>query len=445
MQNKVTYLDTSVLIKIFKNISTCLLQVESFAFGHTFDATKHKDLKYPILFLELPTQYSWSSQSGNNSSRKSIQFAFQILTRVTEGQGGQSVNDETIFSFGSDIAKVEYVAEEVLSLLNRNYRLNLNANYTYTALPLTEAYEDNCYGVRVDVEMFTNFSINDCDIILDPDSDCGPISSPTPGGGNLPGKCNPACVLLIEEIENDLIELENLLTSKLEEIENEVEVINTNLGNVQNQVNNVQNQVNNVQNQVNNIQTSLNNLKEYKRVGFQAEDVIAINAYDNALASAQVTGILETELRFYDFRFTKQTTILGVIFRQFAFTTGGLPGEIKLYTSRYPASGNNFIIVPNQEIPNSTLNWNSVAVHRLLFVTPITLQPGQYFLGMRTNGGIFAGRDTRPINYLSNFSVGITVQRLGESVFLPDYSNVFTNWTPSSVNKLDWMFIVNSL
>jgi hypothetical protein len=237
------------------------------------------------------------------------------------------------------------------------------------------------------------------------------------------------------------LELIDGLDSRLTEVELELPTLAGGIAANQASIVGLQADVVDLQNQINNIDVS----QPYKQVAFQGQNVLAINAYDNALASAQVTGITETELRFYDFRFTKQTTILGVIFRQFAFTTGGLPGEIKLYTSRYPAVAGNFLIVPNQEIPNSTLNWNSVAIHKLLFVTPITLQPGLYFLGMRTNGGIFAGRDTRPINYLSNFSVGSTVQRLGESVFLPDYSNVFTNWIVLSANKLDWFFIVNSL
>lgn len=160
-------LNTIEIVKQFGEIADCLETVASFAVGNQFEETRQEGLKYPLLFLELPGNISWST----DPVRKEFPIAIQVLTRATTevGPTNQKVEEEFYDTIAATLTQTEIITQEVLSVYWTKYKKLFNRRPEFSSIAVGGAYEDNVYGWRTEFTIHNTDGIKTCELPLNPD------------------------------------------------------------------------------------------------------------------------------------------------------------------------------------------------------------------------------------------------------------------------------------
>lgn len=144
--------------RLFNQAASCIDTIESFAAGYEFEPNKLLNLEYPVLFLETPQAINFTP------SQRTLTVGFMILNKYPSGIAGERVGDDVYTGVFNALTEELYRLEEVLGVLIRELRNNLEKDFTYTAVPLMEAFEDKCFGWRVDITFKAADQLDFCEV-----------------------------------------------------------------------------------------------------------------------------------------------------------------------------------------------------------------------------------------------------------------------------------------
>lgn len=370
MSRILTNIDTITVIKLFKAVAECIEPIKSYSYGTRFDPNKSVDLVYPHLFIEVPTRIDLLKGNTTNSSTKTVTVGFQVLTRALDGVNGQKVEEDAITeSSALALSNTETLALEIYAVLKRDFGRSLND--AYTLLPLIEAYEDKVYGWRCEVQFKGTNGLNNCNTPTTSEDECASLFDNinlTPGI-TPPKPCPDACLELINENSEDIVDL---------------------------------------QNQIDNIEIDVKPLLHFPSIVSAPTPVW--NEYRPFDGVGNISGNL-TSLpgRFFPFRLEKETVIYGIKNRAIVAPATTYI-QLALYDSTFITGVG---LRPNQRLEFDNFEFTP-GVREWIFANPITVPAGYYWFAISngpassqwhsivaSNNIFYNASDFQPVMYFS--------------------------------------------
>lgn len=155
------------IARIFKDVVDDLGPLYQFAIGSVWEPNQKHNLKYPLLFLELP------GLINQFDSYRTYNVAFLILDRPFESTPGQRTDiiEDTNLPGNAikTLTKCEELVYSVLGYLKTNHQRYLQPNQQYSLATIIEDMSDRVYGYRVELIIQAPISLGVCDLpILTP-------------------------------------------------------------------------------------------------------------------------------------------------------------------------------------------------------------------------------------------------------------------------------------